>query len=602
MPRPRRAHDATTVRLKPADPFDLIRWLARSQSDPRKAVAELVQNSLDAGAGHVELRRFRLKKAMCLAIRDDGEGVLPELDRRAALQYLATHVGHSRKMGLDPAERARRVMAGKYGVGLLGFWSIGKFLELRTRVAGSELLALRLEEDAPRAEIFPLPLGIDTPPTFTELVVQGVHDTAHKALGGRRIADYLSSELRGQLLRRDVEVSVHDDVARGTAQKVFRVVPRKFSGEPLALPAEIEVPGHGPIKVEIYLARGAERPAVQVACAGTLVADDVAHLDSLGLNASPWVGRELVGMVDFGDLQVAPGTRRGVVPNGAAAAFAEAMDRLGALVLLELGRLDEERHSALDRDIVRDLRKALRGLGRRLPHYDLPKVGADAGEPTVAGAGPGTPLDDAPPRYRELEPLPLLPVGAMARVLVAPAVVRVAPGGERRVRARAVDADDRDVDGVTFHWTVRLEGAEGIVVRGEGPRPAVVVDPRTPLGAQAGLEVEARDGKRALLGEARIEVAEGILDDATSGIPEPVLVSDADGRWRSRMVGETWEVNDTHEDYRSLRGDTRARVRYLLALLAREIVIRTTGRHDAADVLDQMVEVLAHAERNLRGS
>jgi hypothetical protein len=34
--------------LRPADPFDLIRWLARSQSDPRKAVAELVQNSIDA--------------------------------------------------------------------------------------------------------------------------------------------------------------------------------------------------------------------------------------------------------------------------------------------------------------------------------------------------------------------------------------------------------------------------------------------------------------------------------------------------------------------------------------------------------------------------
>jgi len=30
------------VALRPADPFELIRWLARSQSDPRKAVAELV--------------------------------------------------------------------------------------------------------------------------------------------------------------------------------------------------------------------------------------------------------------------------------------------------------------------------------------------------------------------------------------------------------------------------------------------------------------------------------------------------------------------------------------------------------------------------------
>ena len=38
------------VRLRPENPFELIRLLARSQTDPRKAVAELAQNSLDANA------------------------------------------------------------------------------------------------------------------------------------------------------------------------------------------------------------------------------------------------------------------------------------------------------------------------------------------------------------------------------------------------------------------------------------------------------------------------------------------------------------------------------------------------------------------------
>ena len=35
--------DVRTGRLRAADPFELIRWLARSQTDPRKALAELVQ-------------------------------------------------------------------------------------------------------------------------------------------------------------------------------------------------------------------------------------------------------------------------------------------------------------------------------------------------------------------------------------------------------------------------------------------------------------------------------------------------------------------------------------------------------------------------------
>jgi hypothetical protein len=43
-------------------------------------------------------------------------------------------------------------------------------------------------------------------------------------------------------------------------------------------------------------------------------------------------------------------------------------------------------------------------------------------------------------------------------------------------------------------------------------------------------------------------------------------------------------------------------VRYLLALLAKEIVLRSAGRPDLADPLESVVEVLAHAERNLKGA
>src|SRR5207244_10501078 len=88
---------ARTLVLRPADPFDLIRWLARSQSDPRKAVAELVQNSIDAHALHVVVSRRRLRGSPALTVRDDGEGVLLGLGREAALRYIATNTGSSRK-------------------------------------------------------------------------------------------------------------------------------------------------------------------------------------------------------------------------------------------------------------------------------------------------------------------------------------------------------------------------------------------------------------------------------------------------------------------------------------------------------------------------
>jgi hypothetical protein len=101
-----------TLVLRPADPFDLIRWLARSQSDPRKAVAELVQNSIDAHARHVTIERRRLRGGPALVVRDDGEGVLPSLGREDALRYIATNIGSSQKRKLSPEERRRLVITG----------------------------------------------------------------------------------------------------------------------------------------------------------------------------------------------------------------------------------------------------------------------------------------------------------------------------------------------------------------------------------------------------------------------------------------------------------------------------------------------------------
>src|SRR5687768_1636180 len=120
---PRAVADAGRVRLKPADSFDLIRLIARSQSDPRKAVAELVQNSLDAGASTIRLSWSSAKKRRSLTIWDDGRGVFPEAERPEALRRIVSTIGHLHKAQLTPAERHRQMTLGKYGIGLLGFWS-----------------------------------------------------------------------------------------------------------------------------------------------------------------------------------------------------------------------------------------------------------------------------------------------------------------------------------------------------------------------------------------------------------------------------------------------------------------------------------------------
>jgi hypothetical protein len=63
-------------------------------------MAELVQNAIDAQARHVRITRLRERGVTALQIVDDGDGVIPELDRVEALTYIATHIGHSRKRNL----------------------------------------------------------------------------------------------------------------------------------------------------------------------------------------------------------------------------------------------------------------------------------------------------------------------------------------------------------------------------------------------------------------------------------------------------------------------------------------------------------------------
>ena len=586
--------NVATVRLKPADPFELITWLARSQSDPRKAVAELVQNSLDAGASEILVERRRVRGAVTLRVLDDGEGVLPEMERRPALHHLATHIGHSQKMKLDPMERMNRVVAGKYGVGLLGFWSLGKEMELRTRVAGSELMVLRLREESQAAAIERLRCPPDAKDTFTEVVVSPLHAAAQRVVSGRRLSEYLAAELRGQLLARQVELVVHDRLARGTAQKRFRVVPQRFAGERLNLPESVEVDGFAPLLLELYHTPGHERPAVRVSCAGTLVADNVAELEALGLAEDPWVGRELCGVIDFPSLNVPPGTRRGIVPDRAASALAATLEALRPAVLEELEVLERERQALLDRNVARELRRALRGLR----YYELPHVerrGASDKGTASNGAPLGRPpAPSPPPRPRP----PGVPPGPLVAVRVVPSAVRIAPGLERRVSAIAVDAQGCRLQEVELTW--QIIGPDGLTLVGDGARPAIACAPEALPGCEALVRVTAKQNLAMASGSASVVVDDEADDGSDLGVPEPHLVSEPGRNWRSRIQANRWEVNDMHQDYLACRTDQPRRLRYLLSLLAKEIVLRTTGRFETADVLENLVEVLSFAERNLR--
>ena len=160
----------------------------------------------------------------------------------------------------------------------------------------------------------------------------------------------------------------------------------------------------------------------------------------------------------------------------------------------------------------------------------------------------------------------LFPPGPLASVDVLPARTRVERSGERRLRARTLDADGRRVRSVACRWaiirgggTIEPDGDTHAVFRaGEALGETLVV-------------VEASAGGISVRGEAAIAVVDEIASSVPrGGIPEPRFVVDARGEWRSRIADGCWEVNAGHRDFVSVEAAPRRKLRYLAALLAKE--------------------------------
>ncbi len=618
MARQSRDPDALRGQLKVHDPFELVRWLALSQPDPRKAVAELVQNSLDAGATHVRITRSKERGVSLLRIWDDGQGVVPELDRVEALKYIATHIGHSRKRQLSPQQRLALMTQGQYGIGLLGFWALGRQLEMRSSLPGQSPHRLILEKDKPAYIIEPMRGALALDDRYTEVVVVDVHAEAAPSLLGRRLADFLALELRGQLLERQVEVLVEDRIARGAAQRVIKVQPPRFLGERVEGLQRLEVPGHAPVRLDIYVqGSDSSTPVAPVALfsGGTLVAESFAHLGTLGLDRAPWTDERLTGMVDFPQFTVAPGSRRGVVPDAAAHAFTQALTSVEHILRIVLEAHERRKTEALDKTIIKDLQRAFRGFYRDRPGYALLAVdkkdglapGADEADRPGGGAveqPPGLQPEQAPPPASDVNAAPasipppqldLLPPGPLSSVTLNPGHVRLGVLARRVVTATPKDDKGRPI-AVTVEYRWWCSGPVRVLEPGN---TAAVTLEATEVPGEGVVEVEARADGAVVRSSATVEV----LDDAgvrgLEGIPQPELVDAPGAGWRSRVVEGRWQVNAGHREYRAVVDRPVLKLRYLALLFGKEVVLRSAQDPRLEAPLEQLVEVVAYADRNL---
>jgi len=612
MPRARQTAknraDPNKGRLRIGDDWNAITIIALSQSNPLKAVAELVENCIDAGARQVTITRGRERGEHYLRILDDGQGIPRNGQGVPDFKYVATHVCDSIKRRMK-REGARGIQ-GEFGIGLLSFWTIGEELLMASPGEDGRTYQMRMRKGDPSYEVAQRRTLFAEP--GTEVMIKPLL-AGIRHFSGEKLQWYLASELRDRIRQSGVRIDIVDRQAR----KQFEVKPRQFAGQLLHDLETPETP-RGEIYLELYLSES-EDNRVGLYRAGTRVLEDIAGLDAF--KRPPWTSGRLQGFVDADFLSLTPGTRLGVIQDDAFAELRRALEPIEAHLnqVIEAQREAEEDHAS--RQMLRTIRKAFREALLALPveeydWFDIHKRKTRPGAPDAGGSGDvtseGAPGDNTPggaaveqgeaggdsqKQFFEY-------AGPLFSVQIAPASSVLGVGRSRTLRAVARDRSRRVVEhDLAFAWRI-IEG--GGRLEGDDREIAEFHAPAEPGLSRAAVTVS--QGPASCSAEAIITITESLLPenragpDKGQGLPGYTFERAPGELWRSRFdtTRNVIVINNGHRDFVYASRNRALKLRYICRLFAKEMVCHNFPGEPADKLLERMIELTLYTEEHLR--
>jgi hypothetical protein len=144
-----KSKESESGKLRIGDDWNAIRIIALSQGNPLKAIAELVENSLDAHAKTIAIIRGREHGEHYLTVKDDGDGFPPDPNGLPDFKYVATHICDSVKRRLK-ADGSGGGLQGEFGIGLLSFWTVGDMLTMTSTGADQRVYQMVMSKGDPR--------------------------------------------------------------------------------------------------------------------------------------------------------------------------------------------------------------------------------------------------------------------------------------------------------------------------------------------------------------------------------------------------------------------------------------------------------------------
>ncbi len=603
-----RAKSKDGGKLRIGDDWNAIRIIALSQSNPLKAIAEFVENSIDAHAKTITITRGKEHNAHYLSIRDDGDGVPRGDDGLPDFKYVATHICDSIKRRLK-ADGIGTGLQGEFGIGLLSFWTVGDMLTMTSTGTDQKAYQMTMSKGDSRYEVSPRRVLFAEKGTELKIspLLEGI-----RTLSGEKIQWYLASELRDRIRDSKARVTVIDKLAR----KQYEVEPRQFEGRLLhQLPPIRTV--FGDAYAELYLAEPNEAARVALTRVGTRVIEDLSTLP--GLEHGPWVSRYVQGLIDVPFLNLTPGTRSGIIQDERYAALIDALMPIEAHVkglVEEQQRAEQEQAS---QQSLKAIQKAFHEAMLALPReeYDWFDVQGRArqeggsGATSAAGGMPaGTDWEEVLPGVSEptLSESPQRQffdyAGPLFSVVVSPAASTTPLEERRKFRALPRDRSRRRVvDDLTFSWEM-TEG-EGSLA-GVTDQEVEYQAPAAPGLARLKVTVSQREVK--ISAEALITVTDSLENAVT---PAVVNTRGLPGYTFERAAGELWRcrfdverniivVNSGHRDFVFATRNRALQLRYLVRLYVKELVLKNFAGLPTDQLLERMIELSLYAEEKLK--
>ena len=585
-------------KLRIGNDWNAITIIALSQSNPLKAVAELVENSIDARATSVSITRGRSEGNHYLEIRDDGHGIPRNAEGRPDFRYVATHICDSVKRRLKVEGVSG--LQGEFGIGLLSFWTLGEELTLTSTGADDRAWQMIMRKGDPGYTVKARRTLFAEPGTQLRInrLLEGI-----RSLSGEKIQWYLAAELRDRIRHSGVRITVLDKIAR----KQYAVEPRQYEGRLLHhLPAVRATTGD--VYVELYMNEPKETNRVALFRNGTRVFEDISVVDELA--KPPWTTRYLQGHIDAPFINLTPGTRSGIIHDEAYAVLLEALIPLETTLTetLEAQRRAEEEQAS--RELLQTIQRAFREAFLALPaeEYDwfdihsrahrlsgsLRNVGTT--EKLIAGVTEPENNNGKQRRFFEF-------AGPLFTAAISPASSVVRVGEQRSLRALPYDRSRRRVEtDLTFAWEI-IEGGGAMEHRHD--QVATFIAPADPGLTRVKVMVSQNDIERSA--EALITVTRELLSQVgttmveSQGLPGYTFESAPGDSWRSRYDASrnVIVINNGHRDFVHVARTRTLKLRYLIRLYAKELVLRNFVGLPPDQLLERMVELSLRTEENL---